>query len=58
MGNQITKKVSFQDVQYAQTNDRILIINTLLKDYVYLKNLGSNFILNANLEEYKKIKEN
>ena len=29
MGNQITKKVSFQDVQYAQTNDRILIINTL-----------------------------
>ena len=29
MGNQITKKVSFQDIQYAQTNDHILIINTL-----------------------------
>lgn len=29
MGNQIIKKVSFQDIQYAQTNDRILIINTL-----------------------------
>jgi hypothetical protein len=29
MGNQITKKVSFQDVQYAQSNDHILIINTL-----------------------------
>ena len=29
MGNQNTKKVSFQDVQYAQTNERILIINTL-----------------------------
>lgn len=29
MGNQNTKKVSFQDIQYAQTNERILIINTL-----------------------------
>jgi hypothetical protein len=29
MGNQITKKVSFQDVQYAQSNEHILIINTL-----------------------------
>ena len=29
MGNQHTKKVSFQDIQYAQTNERILIINTL-----------------------------
>ena len=29
MGNHNTKKVSFQDIQYAQTNDRILIINTL-----------------------------
>ena len=29
MGNQIIKKVSFQDIQYAQTNDRILIISTL-----------------------------
>ena len=29
MGNQITKKVCFQDVQYAQTNERILLINTL-----------------------------
>jgi hypothetical protein len=29
MGNQMTKRVSFQDVQYAQTNDRVLIINTL-----------------------------
>lgn len=29
MGNQIIKKVSFQDVQYAQSNERILLINTL-----------------------------
>ena len=29
MGNQITKKVSFQDVQYAQTNERVLLMNTL-----------------------------
>jgi hypothetical protein len=29
MGNEITKKVSFQDVQYAQSNERILLINTL-----------------------------
>jgi len=29
MGNQITKKVSFQDVQYAQSNERIILINTL-----------------------------
>ena len=29
MGNQITKKVSFQDLQYAQSNERILLINTL-----------------------------
>jgi hypothetical protein len=29
MGNQITKKVCFQDVQYAQSNERILLINTL-----------------------------
>jgi len=29
MGNQNTKKVSFQDVQYAQTNERTIIINTL-----------------------------
>jgi len=29
MGNHNTKKVSFQDIQYAQTNERILIINTL-----------------------------
>ena len=29
MGNQITKKVCFQDVQYAQMNERILLINTL-----------------------------
>ena len=29
MGNQLTKKVSFQDIQYAQTNERTIIINTL-----------------------------
>jgi hypothetical protein len=29
MGNQIIKKVSFQDIQHAQTNERIIIINTL-----------------------------
>lgn len=29
MGNQNTKKVSFQDVQYAQTNERTIIINTM-----------------------------
>jgi hypothetical protein len=29
MGNQIIKKVSFQDIQYAQSNERILIISTL-----------------------------
>jgi hypothetical protein len=29
MGNQIIKKVSFQDIQYAQTNERTIIINTL-----------------------------
>ena len=29
MGNQIIKKVSFQDIQYAQSNERILLINTL-----------------------------
>jgi hypothetical protein len=32
MGNQIIKKVSFQDVQHAQTNERILLINTLSDD--------------------------
>jgi len=29
MGNQLTKKVSFQDMQYAQTNEHTIIINTL-----------------------------
>ncbi len=29
MGNQLTKKVSFQDIQYAQTNEHTIIINTL-----------------------------
>jgi len=29
MGNQIIKKVSFQDIQYAQSNERTIIINTL-----------------------------
>jgi hypothetical protein len=29
MGNQIIKKVSFQDIQYAQSNENIVIINTL-----------------------------
>jgi len=29
MGNQIIKKVSFQDVQYAQSNEHVTIINTL-----------------------------
>ena len=29
MGNQIIKKVTFQDIQYAQTNERTIIINTL-----------------------------
>jgi hypothetical protein len=29
MGNQLTKKISFQDIQYAQTNDDTIIINTL-----------------------------
>uniref|UniRef100_A0A6C0BAD1 Rhodanese domain-containing protein n=1 Tax=viral metagenome TaxID=1070528 RepID=A0A6C0BAD1_9ZZZZ len=29
MGNQVSKKVSFQDIQHAQTNERTIIINTL-----------------------------
>ena len=29
MGNQLTKKVSFQDIQYAQINEHTIIINTL-----------------------------
>ncbi len=29
MGNQLTKKVSFQDIQYAQSNEHTIIINTL-----------------------------
>jgi len=29
MGNQLTKKVSFQDIQYAQMNEHTIIINTL-----------------------------
>jgi hypothetical protein len=29
MGNQMTKKVSFQDIQYAQKNEHAIIINTL-----------------------------
>lgn len=29
MGNQIIKKVSFQDIQYAQSNEHTIIINTL-----------------------------
>jgi hypothetical protein len=29
MGNQVTKKVSFQDIQYAQNNEHMIIINTL-----------------------------
>ena len=29
MGNQFTKKVSFQDIQYAQSNEHTIIINTL-----------------------------
>jgi hypothetical protein len=29
MGNQITKKISFQDIQYAQSNEHTIIINTL-----------------------------
>ena len=29
MGNQVSKKVSFQDIQHAQTNERTIIINTM-----------------------------